>query len=54
MVGSSRSRKTSVNRLLLVSKSKIPPKGVVAFAQIDKPISDNIDLFSFHGGLLNY
>jgi len=39
---------TSSKRWLFVSKSKIPPKGIIALAQIAQAIGDDIELFRFH------
>ena len=39
---------TSVRRRDFTSKSKIPPKGLLALEQIREGIGDGIELFGFH------
>ena len=48
ILGSSRIWLTSVRRRDLTSKSKIPPKRLLASQQIIQGITNQIELFSFH------
>jgi hypothetical protein len=51
--GSSVSRLSSVRRVFLVSKSKIPPQFCCPTIQIAELVGESVDLFCFHEKMLS-